>query len=78
MHLQLELIVANQVEKMPHGVQWPMHDLPNCKNNYIFIYFGMSIKIDNINVIFIFIFVQINTNHEYKLHHDNCTNSVKM
>ncbi len=42
-HLQLKFIIANQVEKISRGVPWPMNNLPSCKN-YIFIYFGMSLK----------------------------------
>jgi hypothetical protein len=68
MHLQLGFIIANQVEKMPYGVQWPMNHLPSHRNNYIFIYFGMPLKMDDINVFFIFIFIQIDINHKYKLH----------
>jgi len=64
MHLQLGFIVVNQVEKMPRGVQWPMNHLPNCRNNYIFIYFWMPQKMDNINTFFI----QINITRKYKLH----------
>jgi hypothetical protein len=60
-------IATNQVEKMSCGVQWLMNHLPSHKNNYIFIYFGMPLKMDDIKVFFIFI--QININHEYnKLH----------
>jgi len=38
------------------------------QNNYIFIYFGMTLKMDDINVFFIFIFIQIDISHKYKLH----------
>ncbi len=68
MHLWLGFVVANQVEKMPHGVQWRLNHLSNHKNNYIFIYFGMPLKMDDISVFFIFIFIQINISCEYKLH----------
>jgi len=67
-HLQQKSIVANQVEKMPHGIQWPLNRLPSHKNNYIFIYFGMPLKMDDIIVFFIFIFIQIDISHKYKLH----------
>ncbi len=50
MHLQLRFIFANQVEKMPHSIRWLMNHLQSCKNNYIFIYFGMPLKMDDINV----------------------------
>ncbi len=68
MHLQLGFIVANQVEKMPHGVQKPMNHFPSHRNIYIFIYFGMPLKMDDIRVFFIFIFIQIDINYNYKLH----------
>ncbi len=64
--MQLKFIVANQVEKMPYGFQWPLNHLPSCKNNYILIYFGMPLKMDDISVIFIFI--QIDINRKYKSH----------
>jgi len=51
---------------MPHGIQWPLNYFPSYKNNYIFIYFGMPPKMDDINVFFIFI--QIDINCKYKLH----------
>jgi hypothetical protein len=59
-HLQLKFIVTNQVEKVSRDIQWALNYLPSCKNNYIFIYFGMPLKMDDINVFFIFIFIQIN------------------
>ncbi len=34
------------------------------QKHYIFIYFGMPFKMDDIKVFFIFIFIQININHE--------------
>jgi hypothetical protein len=37
-------------------------------NEYIFIYFGMPLKINDINVFFIFLFIQMNSSHKYKLH----------
>ncbi len=68
-HLQLGFIVANQVEKMPCGVQFGLRNhLPNGRNNYIFIYFGMPLKMDDMSVLFIFIFIQIDINHKFKLH----------
>jgi hypothetical protein len=66
--LQLGIIVTNQVEKMPHGVQWSMIQLPNYRDNYIFIYFGMPLKMNDISVLFIFIFIQINISHKSKSH----------
>ncbi len=33
-----------ELNKMPRGVQWPMNHIPSCENNYIFIYFEMSLK----------------------------------
>jgi hypothetical protein len=63
-HLQQKFIVANQVEKMPHGIQWPLNHLPSHKNNYIFIYFGTPLKMDDINAFFI----QIDITCKYKLH----------
>ncbi len=60
MHLQLGFIIVNEVEKMPRGVQWPMNHLPNRRNNYIFIFWGMPLKMNDINVFVIFIFIQIN------------------
>ncbi len=51
---------------MPCGIQWPLNHLPSRKKNYIFIYFGMPLKMDDIGVFFIFIFIQITyatTNH---------------
>jgi hypothetical protein len=39
-----------------------MNHLPSYRNNYIFIYFGMSLKMDDINVFFILIFIQIDIN----------------
>ncbi len=53
MHLQLRFIFSNQVEKMPQCVRWPMNHLQSHKNNYIFIYFGMPLKMDDINVFLI-------------------------
>jgi len=44
---------------MPRGIQWPLNHLSSHKNNYIFIYFGMPLKMDDISVFFIFIFIQI-------------------
>jgi hypothetical protein len=43
-----------------------MNHLPSRKKNYIFIYFGMSLKMNDISVFFIFI--QIDIRHKYKLH----------
>jgi hypothetical protein len=37
------------------------------QNNYIFIYFGMPLKLDDIRVFFIFIFIQIDISCKYKL-----------
>ncbi len=68
MHLQLGFIVASQLEKIPCGVQWPMNYLLYQINEYIFIYFGMPLKINDINVFFIFLFIQMNSSHKYKLH----------
>ncbi len=68
MQLQLGFIVANQDEKMSRGVQWPMNHLPSHKNNYIFIYFEMPIKMDNKNVLFIFMSIQMNISGNYELH----------
>jgi hypothetical protein len=45
-----------------------MNHLLSHKNNYIFIYFGMPLKMYDINVFFIFIFIQIDISHKYKLH----------
>jgi hypothetical protein len=59
-------IITNQVEKMSHGVQWLMNHFPNHRNNYIFNYFGVSLKMDDISVFFIFI--QINISHKSKSH----------
>ncbi len=67
-HLRLKFIVTNQVDRMPRGIQWPLNHLRSHKNNYIFIYFGMPLKIDDINIFFIFIFFQIDINCKYKLH----------
>jgi hypothetical protein len=67
-HLQLQFRVTNQVEKMRHGVEWPMNHLPSHRNNANFIYFGMPLKMDDINVVFIFNFIQIDISHKYKLH----------
>ncbi len=67
MHLQLKYIVANQNEKTPHGVQWPINYLLSHKK-YILIYYGMPLKMDDINTFFIFIFFQINISCKYKLH----------
>jgi hypothetical protein len=53
---------------MPCGVQLPMNYLPSHRNNHIFIYFGMPLKMDDIRISFIFIFIQIDINHKYKLH----------
>jgi hypothetical protein len=49
---------------------YPMALEPPSKlqKNYIFIYFGMPLKMDDINVFFIFNFIQIDINHKYKLH----------
>ncbi len=63
-HLQLRFIIANQVEKMSHGVQWPMNHNSNHIKNYIFIYFGIPPKMNDINVLFI----QIDISHKFKLH----------
>jgi len=38
------------------------------QKNYMFIYFGMPLKLDDINVFFIFIFTQIDISCKYKLH----------
>jgi hypothetical protein len=43
-------------------------DVKSHKNNWIFTYFGMSLKKDDKNVFFIFIFIQIDISHKYKLH----------
>ncbi len=64
----VRFVVANQIENMPCGIQWPMIHLPSHKMNYIFIYFVMPLKMDDINLFFIFIFTQINISHKYKLH----------
>jgi len=53
---------------MPHGIQWPLNHLSSRKNSYIFIYFGMPLKMDDINVFIIFMFIQIDIKHKYKLH----------
>jgi hypothetical protein len=45
-----------------------MDHLLSHKNNYILIYFGMPLEMDNTNVFFIFIFIQIYTSCNYKLH----------
>jgi len=66
MHLQLKFIVTNQLEKMPCGIQWPLNHLPSHKNKYIFIFFGMPLKVDDISAFFIFI--QIDISCKYKLH----------
>ncbi len=66
--MQLGFIVTNQVEKMPHGFQWSMIQFPNYRDNYIFIYFGMPLKMNDISVLFIFIFIQINISHKSKSH----------
>jgi hypothetical protein len=68
MHLQLKFIVVNKVEKLPHDIQWPMNHLPNHKNNYIFIYFGMLVKMNDINILIIFSFIQIDISCKFKLH----------
>jgi len=34
---------------------------------YIFIYFGMPLKMDDISVFSIFIFIQMDISHKYKL-----------
>jgi len=52
---------------MLHGIQWPLNHLPSHKNNYIFIYFGMPLKMNDISVFFIFIFIQIDITRN-KLH----------
>jgi hypothetical protein len=58
-HLQLGFIVVDEVEKMPCGVQWPMNHLPSHKNNSIFNFWGMPLKMNDISVFVIFIFIQI-------------------
>jgi len=45
-----------------------MNHIPSHKNNYIFIYFEMPLKIDDINPFFIFTFIQINISHKSYLH----------
>jgi hypothetical protein len=55
--LHLRFIAANEVEKMPCVIQWPMNHVSNCKN-YFSIYFGMPLKMD-IRVLFIFIKIKI-------------------
>jgi hypothetical protein len=45
------------------------YELPSkSQKNYIFIYFVMPLKMDDINVFFIFIFIQIDISCKYKLH----------
>jgi hypothetical protein len=51
--------MANQVEKIPPNVQWHVNHLPKSQKNYIFINFGMPLKMDDINVLFIFIQIHI-------------------
>ncbi len=50
--MQIGFIVVNQVE-MQCGVQWLVNHLPSHKNNHIFIYFGMSLKMDDMTVLFL-------------------------
>jgi hypothetical protein len=45
-----------------------MNHFLNHKNNYILIYFGMPLKMDNTSVFFIFIFIQIDVSYNRKLH----------
>ncbi len=47
--MQLVFIITNQVEKMSHDIHWPMNHLISHENNYIFIYFGMPLKMGDIN-----------------------------
>jgi hypothetical protein len=49
---------------------YPMAVEPPSKSqkNYIFIYFGMPLKMDDINEFFIFIFIQIIINCKYEFH----------
>jgi hypothetical protein len=46
--------------------------LSKSQKNNIFIYFGITLKMDDKNCIFIFIFIfifiHININHKYKVH----------
>jgi hypothetical protein len=37
---------------------------PHPKNNYIFMYFEMSLKINNVNPLFIFTFIQMDISHK--------------
>jgi hypothetical protein len=53
---------------MPCGVQWPLNHHWSHRDNYIFIYFGMPLKMNDISEFFIFIFIQIDISHKYKLH----------
>jgi hypothetical protein len=43
-------------------------NVPIRKNTYIFIYFGMPFKMDDINVFFIFIFIKMEISCKYMLH----------
>jgi hypothetical protein len=45
-----------------------MNYIPSHKNNCIFIYFVIPLKMDDINVFFIFIFIQFDISFKYKLH----------
>jgi len=45
-----------------------MNNLPSRKNNYVLIYYGVPLKMDDINVFFILIFIQIDISRKYKLH----------
>jgi hypothetical protein len=76
-HIFLHLITCTfAIRIYSHKSSWkdatwyPMAYEPFTKlqKNYIFIYFGMPLKMDDINVLFIFIFIQIDISPKEQLH----------